>query len=402
MTHLALAVVLLAGATADADFAARLHGQLSAKPGNLFYSPVSIRLALAMARAGARGETASQMDRVLGLPSDAPQYFKGLLADWHDLANPPVTQTSTNNPEMQRWYEEEYERRRLTLNVANKLWGARGRAFAPPFLATLQNAYGSDLEQLDFARQTDASRRTINAWVEQATHDKIKDLIASGDLSAETKMVITNAIYFKALWSRPFLTVHTRDEPFKTANGPRVQVPMMHQVEHHAIADTSSALVLELPYARGEMVMDIILPKTNLAAVEKQFAAGGLHAWVSKLQTKKVDITLPRFKTSYRFEVGETLQAMGMKDAFVYPKADFSGMDGSKELFISKVIHQAFVDVNEHGTEAAAATAVIGEAGGVPPPEKPVEFRADHPFLYVIRDTRSREVLFVGRVADPR
>ena len=399
MTLLALATLLLGAPSAETDFAARLHGELAKKPGNLFYSPVSVRLALAMAYAGAKGETATEMEKALGLPPNATQYFKGMLADWRDLANPPVQRTSSNDPELQRFYEEELARRTIVLRVGNRLWGAVGKTFDAGFLAALRDAYGAPLAQLDF-KQSEAARKTINDWVAEATADKIKDLIPEGVIREETKLIITNAIYLKARWQKPFEAHATHPEAFKLGNGEKVQVPTMHQTGWYGLADTGEARVLEVPYGTGALVMDIILPKAGLAPVEKAFAAGGLRRWVEKLTSTNVLIALPKFTTKYDVSLVEPLAALGMTRAFKYGQADFSGMDGTHDLFISKIIHQAYVDVNEQGTEAAAATAVLMAAGAVP--SKPQDFKVDRPFLFVIRDTQTREIMFVGRIADPR
>jgi len=391
-----LATVLLA--TAEPDFAARLYGELAAHSReNLFYSPASVRLALAMVHAGARGETATEIRRVLQLSPDAPSADKRLLASWQALAQPDTNAIQSMNA----YQEEALARRRIVLHIANRLWGAKEFKFLPAYLSVLRDAYGAPLELLDFKNAAEPSRKTINASVAKDTEGKIPELVPNGFIIESTKLVITNAIYFKASWRNPFAKSRTNDEDFHRSEKPAVKVPMMHQVDHFSLADTADAQVLELPYGDGELVMDIVLPKAALSATESAFVAGGLAQWLTALKPAKVAITLPRYKTRSSADLAKTLEALGMNTLFTFGKADLSGMDGSHLLYVSRVVHQAYVDVNEEGTEAAAATAVGMAAGGMPMPEKIVPFVANKPFLYLIRDTRSKEVLFVGRLIDP-
>ncbi len=388
-----------------ADFTARLHGELMSKKGNLFYSPVSIRMAMAMAQAGAVGETAEEMKKVLGLGADPAADIAKLRADWQDLADPkmPTWATQSNDPQTQKYAEAELERRRIVLRVVNRLWGQKGRIFNAPFLTSLRDRYGAPLEQLDFQNAVEPSRAAINKWVSDQTEKKIEELIPTGTIPSDTKLIITNAVYFKGQWKNQFETRDTKPEPFHAADGAK-QVPMMHQLDRFSVAHVDGGLMLEMPYGEGALAMDIVLPdaRDGLPALEKRFAAGAHAGWLAKLESRRVDVAMPSFKTKASLELAKVLEGMGMKRAFKFPDADFSGMDGTHELFISKVIHQAFVAVDEKGTEAAAATAVMMEAGAAPPRDEPVKFRADHPFLVVIRDTRNGEVLFVGRILDPK
>lgn len=377
---------LAAPPTGDGEFAARLYGRLRAHPGNLFFSPASIRLAMAMAFAGARGETATEMQHALALPSAAPHaLFATQLRDWAALARPT---------------EKE---RKIVLRVVNRLWAQKGEAFRDEFLKLLRDDYAAPLEPLDFRKAPEPSRVAINKWVSDETEHKIKELIARGLITADTRMVLTNAVYFKAQWEQPFQKSATRPDKFFADGARAVEAPLMRQVEHFAIARIDGGQLLELPYASGELVMDVALPdkRDGLGAIEKQFSDGALPRWLAALQHQKVDVTLPRFKTGASFEVGEALGALGIKRAFQFGPADFSGIDGTRDLFISSVVHQAVVDVDENGTEAAAATAVLMKAGAAPMPEKPAVFRVDHPFLFVLRDARSGAILFAGRLVDP-
>lgn len=386
------------------EFVARLHGNLANSKGNLFYSPTSIRMALATAQAGAAGETAIEMKKVLELGDDPATTMMKLRADWNALAEPKLSPYAehSNDPLIQKLAEEHMERRRVVLRVVNRLWGEKDRRFKEPFLTSLRDRYGAPMELLDFKNEAEASRVTINKWVSDQTEHKIEHLIPP-PLRADTRLIITNAVYFKGQWSRPFEKYDTKPEAFHAPGGMK-QVPMMHQIDHFRVAHIDNGLMLEMPYGDGDLVMDVILPdaKDGIATLEERFVAGAFAGWVAKLGDKRVSVALPSFKTQASLELADVLVAMGMKLAFKFPGADFSAMDGTKELYISRIIHQAYVAVAEQGTEVAAATATTLELGAVPPRDEPVKFRADHPFLVLIRDTRNGEALFVGRILDPK
>jgi serpin B len=386
----------------EAEFAAALHGALRATEGNLFYSPASVRIAMAMAAAGARGETATEMHHALALPTgDAAHAAIGKqLADWAALATPGTASTPATDPEMQKWQERELEQKRVVLRVVNRLWAQAGHKFREEFLKLLRDDYRAPLGTVDFRH--DAARVAINKWVAEATEQKIKQLIAL-PIPGDTKLVITNAVYFKAHWADEFTASMTKDEPFFAAGGKSAKAPLMRRVGYLPLARLDGAMMAELPYGDGRLVMDVVLPNTHdrIAEVEAAYVKGAFDKWVRALASTRVEMMLPRFRTSSSFQLADQLSALGMARAFKYPDADFSGIDGTHELFIGEVVHKAFVDVDEHGTEAAAATAVMMRAGSAPPSEKPVVFRADHPFLFFIRDTQSGAVLFAGRLADP-
>jgi serpin B len=215
--------------------------------------------------------------------------------------------------------------------------------------------------------------------------------------------VLTNAVYFKAHWDEEFSPSATTQQPFFVAGGKDVKVPLMERVGHFQLARVDGALMAELPYGSGRLVMDVVLPtaRDGIGRIEDAYAKGAMAKWTAALSSARVDVLLPKFHASSSFSLGDKLRELGMPRAFKYPDADFSGIDGGHDLFIGTVVHQAFVDVDEHGTEAAAATAVMMKAGAAPPTEKPVEFRADHPFLFFIRDRTSGVVLFAGRLSDP-
>jgi serpin B len=367
-------------------FAADLYGQVRGEKGNLFFSPYSITSCLSMAYAGAKGETAAEMAKTLRLP-----------ADW--LAKPEVIAAAFG------YLNADYNARDkpYALSVANALWGQKGYGFLNDFLTFLDSRYGAGLHEVDFAKDTEGARAAINAWVEKETKDKIKDLIPPGALSPQTRLVLANAIYFKGTWASQFQKKATKNADFLLAPGEKVSAPMMRQQVHFQYLDGGGFQALQMPYKADELAMLVLLPKqiAGLDALEESLTAEKLAEWVSKLGWAKVDVTMPRFKVTWQSGLAKCLQKMGMNRAFDPGKADFSGISGGKEpLWISEVIHKAFVDVNEEGTEAAAATAAI-MVGGAPAPSKPVIFRADHPFLFLIRDVRSGCILFMGRVANP-
>ena len=372
----------------DNQFALDLYAKLRGEDGNLFFSPYSNSTALAMTRAGTRGDTAAEMDRVLhfALPQEKLNAAFGAL----------VREVNGDPADKKRGYQ---------LNTANALWGQKGYEFKPDFIKLAKDDYGAALSDLDFKHATEQARQTINGWVEKQTQDKIKDLLHQGDLTEDTRLVLTNAIYFKGDWASQFKKDATRNEPFHLAADKKADAPFMHQTGHYGYLDGAGFQALELPYAGDALSMVVLLPKKvdGLADLEKELTAGKLAGWVGKLSKQEVIVTLPKFKTEQRVSLKQTLSEMGMKLAFDDEKADLSGMAGQPhDLHISDVIHKAFIDVNEEGTEAAAATAVIiaePKAIRVEPPTP--EFRADHPFIFLIRDRRNDSILFLGRLADP-
>jgi len=367
-------------------FAFDLYGHVRGEGGNLFFSPYSISSALAMTWAGARGQTAAEMAKTLALPQGAATQPERVHAAFAALMK------SLNDP------KAAYE-----LTVANALWGQKGYAFQASFLDLLDAHYGAGLREVDFARDAEGARQTINRWVEKETRDKIKDLIPAGALPPLTRLVLTNAIYFKGTWRYPFGKDDTKDEPF-FAPGGTVQVPMMRDTKHFQYTDAKTHHVLELPYKGGDLAMVLLVPKAKdgLPAVEKALAAEALAAWIGNLKHERVRVRLPRFKLTWRCMMAKVLSKMGMPRAFDPEQAEFQGINGGREpLWIGEVIHKAFVDVNEEGTEAAAATAVV-MLGSAAPAKGPIEVRCDRPFVFLIRDTRSGAILFLGRVVNPK
>ncbi|HEY8506075.1 MAG TPA: serpin family protein [Gemmataceae bacterium] len=370
------------------QFALDLYARLRERDGNLFLSPFSISTALAMTATGAEGRTLEQMQRVLHLPKDREATNAGFAALLKRL-------NAAGGDAAKRPYE---------LAIANALWGAAGKKWRPEFLAATREHYGAGLREVDFTA-TEQARRTINAWVEEQTRDRIRDLIPKGVLNSDTKLVLTNAIYFKGQWEREFSRKATRPEKFYVSAGKTVEAPLMHRSGRYRYGEAENLQFLELPYRGNALSMVVLLPreKTGLAAMEKELTDVNLTAWLGKLRPEPtVRVWLPRFKVTTAFRLADELKAMGMTDAFSRAAADLSGMTGERDLFVSEVVHKAFVEVNEEGTEAAAATGVI-----VAPTSAPIEpkviptFRADHPFVFLIRDNRSGSVLFLGRVTNP-
>jgi serpin B len=357
---------------------------------NLFFSPFSISSALAITYEGARGTTADEIRNVFHFPADDSvrrQGYAGINAGMNA------------------------EKTGYTLRTANALWAEKTYPFLPEYTGTAERYYSAKTTNLDFIGKSEDSRITINQWVEDKTENKILNLVPAGAIDPSTRLVITNAIYFKGTWVRQFDKNNTREEDFRTAPGKTARVQMMQRTDRDAVynyAATGSLQLLEMPYARTsgkELSMLVILPKEdNLAAAENYLSYQKLSDIRESLASQRVMVYFPKFRLETEYRLPATLRAMGMPTAFS-KAADFSGMDGTRNLSISDVIHKAFVDVNEEGTEAAAATAVVMVIPGAAmnhyePPPIPV-FRADHPFIFIIQDTETGNILFIGRVVNP-
>jgi len=348
--------------------------------GNLFFSPYSISVALAMTYAGARGETARQMAKTLHFDLAGDKLHPGFA-------------------EQMKWFNASGKSYQLA--VANALWGQAGTEFNPDFLKITKKYYDSGFKEVDYIHQTEQSRQTINRWVEARTNNKIVELIKPKVIDALTRLVLTNAIYFKGRWESRFQERETREAPFYPAALETVKVPLMRQFGKFKYAEADNWQLLEAPYKGGEIVMDIILPKPN-SDINKLGAAlrpETVDAWLAGLSARQVEVFLPKFKVEQDLSLGEYLKGLGMTDAFDENRANFSGISKTF-LYITKVIHKAFVEVNEEGTEAAAATAVIVGIKSVSAKQPPI-FKADHPFFFLIRDLRSGSILFMGRMNNP-
>lgn len=394
-----VAVALILGCSPDAPvgqtqslvegntaFALDLYGQLKAGPGNLFFSPYSISMALAMTYAGARSQTEKQMAQVF--------HFSGDQRSLHEAFG-----------QLQRQLDEAGQQKGIELSIANALWAQKGHAFLPAFLQVAQGQYQANLKQADFKTEAEAAREEINGWVAQKTRDRIKDILPPRSVEELTRLVLANAIYFKGAWAKPYDKTETTPQPFHLTLTRQADMPLMHHFDEVRYMENNDFQALELPYDGGGLSMVILLPRQveGCGHLEDRLTPTLVPGALKQMKQQKVEIFLPRFKLESSFDLIGALAKMGMPDAFAGAKADFSGMDGARDLFISGVFHKAWGEVNEEGTEATAATAVVVGLAAMPshPPPPPPVFRADHPFLFFIRDTRSGSLLFLGRLADP-
>ena len=377
----------------NAQLAFDLHARLRGREGNLVHSPFSISQAFGMTFAGARGETASQIARTFHFtlgPEQLHPAWHALDADLRDRKPRHDKNGSVIDPGAE-------------LHVANALWLAKRYSFVPEFEQTIVGDYGARLERLDFSEE-ESARQTINRWVKDETQERIVDLIPEGILGPLIRAVLTNAIYLKAAWLNPFQPAGTAKADFSVSTKRRVSgVPFMRQIHEFPYLDGNGFQLLQLP-CWGRLSMIVILPKRleDMAAIEKALTAAKLAEWSSKTTWRPVDVRLPKFEVTTELDLAEQLAAMGMSLAFS-DDADFSGIAKERPLFIDSVRHTARVSVEEAGIEAAAATAVsVATKGGIDEGQTPVVFRADHPFIFLIRDDRTGSVLFVGRLTEPR
>jgi len=370
----------------NSAFAFNLYQALREEDGNLFYSPYSISLALAMTYAGARVETEQQM-------ADALHFTLS-----HNRLHPAFNSLDIELGKRGEGAEGKDDEG-FRLHIVNAIWGQKGYHFLPTFLDVLAENYGAGLRPLDFASTPEESRLIINNWVSDQTEGRIEDLIPQGLIDILTRLVLTNAIYFNAAWQYPFNEAITSDSQFYPLDGGEVTVPMMRQTESFGYTEDDNYQALELLYDGGELSMVILLPRAGqFEAFEESLNAEQVNAIVSALDQRQVALAMPKFEFESAFKLKEALMAMGMPIAFT-EGADFSGMTGGRDLFISAVVHKAFVSVDEAGTEAAAATAVIMKVTALP--GTPVEFTANRPFIFLIRDIETGSILFIGRVLNP-
>jgi serpin B len=373
-------------ADGNAAFAFDLYHTLRGEGGNLFFSPYSISTALAMTYAGAAGETAGQMAATLHFTLPAESLHPALNAYALDL---------------QARAEQATEGTPFELSIANSLWGQQGFPFLPEFLDLLAENYGAGMRLVDYESDPEGARKAINDWVSDETREKIKDLIPQGAIDAMTRLVLANAIYFKAGWLNPFEETATAPGPFHLLDGSEVEIPMMQQSESYGYVIGDGYRAIELPYRNGNTSMLIILPdEGQFEAVEEQLSPAMMTDLLGRMTYGPVNLSVPKFTYESEFNLNDALIALGMTDAFDPGRADFSGMDGTRDLYISDVLHKAFVSVDEEGTEAAAATAVIMSLTSAPMGEL-ITFTIDRPFIYMIRDQQTGTILFLGRVLDP-
>jgi serpin B len=367
-------------------FAFDLYQVLKQENANLFYSPYSLSEALAMTYAGARGETEKDMAKALSF--DLPQ----------NRLHPAF-----NSLDLQLKQRGEGAKGKdgggFRLNVANAIWGQKDYRFLDEYLDVLAQNYGAGLRIVDFINETEQSRLTINKWVSDQTEEKIKDLIPEGVINQLTRLVLTNAIYFNAAWEHPFQEHATSDGQFHLLDGGDVNVPMMRQSESFGYAEGDGYQAVELPYDGREMSMVVLLPAAGqFNTFEDKLNAEFVTAITGNLKIQRVSLTMPKFEYESSFGLKKALDTLGMGVAFT-DAADFSGMDGKHDLLIQDVVHKAFVSVDESGTEAAAATAVI--VGLTSAPAEPVVMTIDRPFIFFIRDMQTGSIIFVGCVLKP-
>ena len=368
-------------ASATNQFAFDLYLNLKDSAGNIFFSPFSLSTAMAMTYEGARGQTAREIKQVFHFPQSLEvmrEEFAGII----NLINKE---------------DKQYE-----LHTANALWAQKGYPLLTEYVNTVEKYYGGKVTDLDFARETENSRLIINHWVEEQTNNRIKDLIPPGVLNQLTRLVLTNAIYFKGRWENQFPPGNTREEEFMVTPEKKVKVPMMSiREKRFNYLENDELQLVELPYAGQEISMLVLLPKKDLKSLEPGLTAEKLNEYKKQLRSEKIDIYLPKFKFETKYMMGGKqgiLGRMGMPTAFSPNEADFSVINGRQDFYLSEVVHQAFVEVNEEGTEAAAATGLVV---GVTMVVKKLVFRADHPFIFIIQDRATGNILFMGRVVDP-
>jgi serine protease inhibitor len=369
------AETLVAGNTA---FAFDLYARLKTAEGNVFFSPYSISTCLAMVYGGARQATEKQISQVL-------HFDKG------------ADQIGASFGELQKQLKDAQQKGGVQLDIANGLWAEKEHAFLPAFLENAKRFYEANVTQVDFRTHADAATSAINSWVSERTQKKIPRLFEPGMLNAQTRMALVNAIYFKGKWANTFSKDRTADAPFRMAGGSSVTVPMMSQTSRFRYSAQDDLQLLEMPYGGG-LSMVILLPAEIEGLDKLDVSPAKLSSWLAAAHLQKVNVFMPRFRLETQYQLNQTLDGMGMRDAFT-AAADFSGMDGKRDLYLSIVVHKAFVEVNEEGTEAAAATGAgisLTSAQLTTP-----TFRADHPFLFLIRETTSGSILFLGKLAAP-
>jgi serpin B len=374
----------------NGTFALDLYARVKDGEGNRFLSPFSISCALAMTYAGAQEETALQMAKAMHFtlpPGKLHPAFHRLISELNSRTASPSGDKQAAG---------------VQLLTANALWAQTGERILSDFQKRIEINYQGGLEQVDFRRAPADALRTINTWVEERTSGKIKDLLKPGHIDSQTMLILTNAIYFKALWDTPFDEHATAPADFQASDHDPVRVDMMKLTGRFRYLDEKTFQALELPYLGNGQAMVILLPKTNdgLAELEASLSFTMLEGWLKKLSSHRVNVSLPRFKLTAELELKGALSELGMPLAFQPRKADFAGITGTRDFAISAVVHKAFVEVQEKGTEAAAATGVVMKSAAMVP-STPAVFRADHPFFFLIRDTRTGSLLFLGRLVRP-
>jgi serpin B len=376
-------------------FSTDLYHHLSKPPGNLFFSPYSIGAALALVHAGADGAVRRELEDLLGDADPVRSY--GTLG--RELAR--RSEPSPRDRQHLQWMKDvPAEAFGCHLSVANAMWRQKGYAVRPEFVEVLRSRFGAEVGEADFTGQPAEAVRAVNEWAGRATRDKIRQILQEKQLDPETRVILANAIYFKARWGTEFSEGATRPAPFRLLNGRTVQVPTMHSLGPRSTAREGNLQALTLPYTGEALAMMVILPDPGkFDQVERELDGTRLERLAGAMRSDSTEVALPRFRVESSFMLGAPLRDLGLKTAFS-SRADFSRISPEPGFALGEVLHKTFVDVNEKGTEAAAVT--VPMMAGSAPPQKKVEFRADRPFLFVIRDLPTSTLLFMGRVADPR
>ncbi|HZW02707.1 MAG TPA: serpin family protein [Anaerolineaceae bacterium] len=368
-------------------FAFDLYRQIAQTDGNLFYSPYSISLALAMLQAGAEGETLDEINAALGFSLPKDRLHPAFNALDHALAERAGQVAGEGDEPFQ-------------LNIANSIWGQNGYPIHESYLDVLAENYGAGMRLIDFASDPEGARQVINDWVEEETEQRIQDLIPEGSINELTRLVLANAIYFNAAWLEPFNADNTRPEPFHLPDGSSAEVPMMHRAGNMGYARGEDYQLVELPYVSPSLVMDLILPEERkLGEFEASLSGESAAQMLAEVGYTQVILGLPKFEYETSLGLRPALEALGMSQSFDPDLANFDGIAADSELYVQDALHKAFVAVDEAGTEAAAATAIL--MGTTSMPLEEIEITFDRPFLFLIRDRESGAILFVGRVMQP-
>ncbi len=368
-------------ANAQQQFGWSLYRELASGEDNLFCSPISISTAMSMVALGASGETESQMRTTLNIPDED---------DPHHAAMTELIQLLNVRDKS------------LQLRMANRLWAQADLEFRDDFLARMRLQYFAPVGKVNFRQNAEAARQMINDWVSQQTEQRIRELFAAGAIDQDTRLVVANAIYFKADWKTPFRKEATKPADFFRLDGTTIQTDTMHRSGDMLYANDEHVRVVSLPYTGQGLSFVVLLPKQRdgLAALEERLNSEYLHTLLSSLRSREVRLALPKFTMETKYVLNDTLRSMGIERAFT-PQAQFDRMTTHEELMIGTVVHKAFIEVNEQGTEAAAATGVeMKVASAVAPPE-PEIFKAEHPFVFLIKHDASGAILFSGRLTQP-
>ncbi|MFZ1735950.1 MAG: serpin family protein [Candidatus Moraniibacteriota bacterium] len=368
---------------ANNQFALDLYSELKNGSGNIFFSPYGVSVALAMTYEGARGETANEIQAVSHLPADGNLRQPSFAAIYRQINR----------------LDSKYK-----LSIADAVWAQNDYKFLDEYTNVLQQYYAGKATNVDFKNSTEESRQIINKWVGDKTDNKINSLFSQGSPDNTARLVLTNAIYFKGAWLKKFEKAQTKDADFRVDADNIVKVPMMQQMDKDAkfnYAETDTLQILEMPYEGDKLSMIVLLPKNDSdMSLEGSLSLENIRNWRNEFREQHVDVFMPKFTFDIKYSLKEILMRMGMPLAFTWPGADFSGMDGTKNLYIGDVVHQVSIDIDENGAEAVAATGVAVVAGSAMPQQVPT-FRADHPFIFAIQDKENGSILFLGRVSNP-